>query len=448
MDRDAANAGADRPEANGATTELATLLLDPRNARTHSERNLALIEQALREVGAARSIVVDEAGTILAGNATVAAATQAGLTHVRFVEADGTELVAVRRTGLSPEQKRRLALLDNRAAELADWDTAILAALAEDTDLSGLWSDDEIAALMAREPAPVTPLTDPDSLPEVLDDPITTPGDLWLLGRHRLLCGDATNAEDVRRLMAGARAPLMPTDPPYLVNYQGGNHPQSWSNRPVVKDKHWDDYREGDGAAFFSAFLRVALDEALTATPALYQFHASARQALVEEAWKQNGLLVHQQLIWVKNRAILTHSHFMWQHETCFYGWVQGTPPRRTPPANATTVWTVAPAGGESASPVAETDAASGLHPTQKPVALIRRMVEYHTLPGEAVYEPFAGSGTALITCELTGRVCHALELAPAYCDVVVRRWEQLTGQQAVRAAAETGAPDRTADAA
>jgi DNA modification methylase len=411
--------------ADASVSPLSALTPDPRNARRHDERNLALIEAALREVGAARSIVVDETGVVLAGNATVHAAEQAGLERVRIVEADGSELVAVRRSGLTAEQKRRLALLDNRTAELADWDTDVLASLADDVDLSDLWEPDELAELLGEEQPPVQLLGDPDAVPDPPADPVTQPGDVWLLGSHRLLCGDATKAEDVRRLMSGTRSPLMPTDPPYLVNYQGGNHPQSWHNRAEVKDTHWDDYQEGDGVAFFADFLRVALAEALTPNPACYQFHASSRQALVEEAWRANGLLVHQQLIWVKSRAVLTHSHYLWQHEPCFYGWVQGKQPSRKPPSHATTVWSI-DQQGES----------QGLHPTQKPVALIRRMVEYHTAPGEAVYEPFAGSGTALVACEQRGWSCFALEVSPAFCDVVVQRWEELTGQTARRESA------------
>ena len=413
-----------------AISPLSSLTPDPRNARRHDDRNLALIEAALREVGAARSIVVDEAGVILAGNATVEAAEQAGLARVRIVEADGSELVAVRRSGLTEEQKRRLALLDNRTAELADWDTEVLASLADEIDLADLWVADELAELLGTEDAPVPLLGDPDAVPDPPDVPVTQSGDLWLLGSHRLLCGDATGVEDVRRLMAGTRSPLMPTDPPYLVNYQGGNHPQSWHNRAEVKNKHWDDYQEGDGATFFTDFLRVALAEALSPNPALYQFHASSRQTLVEQAWRENGLLVHQQLIWVKSRAVLTHSHYLWQHEPCFYGWVQGKQPSKKPPTTATTVWSIDQAGESS-----------GLHPTQKPVELLRRMVEYHTRPGEAVYEPFAGSGTALVACEQLGRSCYALEVSPAFCDVVVQRWEDLTGQTARRAAGD-GAED------
>jgi hypothetical protein len=205
----------------GEISLLAYLNPDPRNARSHSERNLELIASSLQEVGAARSIVVDEDGVILAGNATVTAAQHAGIDRVRVIDTDGTELVAVRRSGLTPEQKRRLALLDNRAAELASWDTEVLASLAEDTDLSGLWEPDELDALIADGSAPAHLLGDPDEIPDVPDDPITRSGDFWLLGSHRLLCGDATKPEDIARLMSGERAGCLWTDPPYGVSYVG-----------------------------------------------------------------------------------------------------------------------------------------------------------------------------------------------------------------------------------
>ncbi len=208
-------------DSDDTTAPLTSLLPDPRNARYHTDRNVDLIEQALREVGAARSIVVDETGTVLAGNATVEAAGKAGINQVRIVDADGAELIAVRRTNLSPEQKRRLALLDNRAAELAEWDTEVLASLAEDTDLSGLWEPDELADLLAATEVPVQWRGDPEDVPELPADPVTRSGDLWLLGTHHLLCGDATKPEDLNRLMAGEQASCLWTDPPYGVSYTG-----------------------------------------------------------------------------------------------------------------------------------------------------------------------------------------------------------------------------------
>jgi ParB-like chromosome segregation protein Spo0J len=159
--------------ADDTATSLDALTPDPDNARSHDARNLDLITEALRDVGAARSIVVDEHGVVLAGNATVQAATQAGLSRVRIIEADGTELIAVRRTGLTPGQKTRLALYDNRTAELASWDTEVLAALADEVDLSALWDSDELADLLGQDSSPSELAGDPDAIPEVPDDPVT-----------------------------------------------------------------------------------------------------------------------------------------------------------------------------------------------------------------------------------------------------------------------------------
>jgi len=227
---------------------------------------------------------------------------------------------------------------------------------------------------------------------------------------HQLLVGDSTVGQDVARVMGGQKAALMATDPPYLVDYQGGNHPQSWSNKPAVKDKHWDDYEEARGPELFVSFLRLAVEIALKPHVAIYQWHAHRRQALVEEAWRQVGLRVHQQIIWVKARPVLGHSHYMWQHEPCFYGWVEGQPPAKRPPPNSTTVWQINQQGLE------------GPHPTPKPLAIVTGPIGYHTEPGEVIYEPFAGSGTALAAAETTGRVCCAIEKAEAYVAVALER--------------------------
>ncbi len=227
---------------------------------------------------------------------------------------------------------------------------------------------------------------------------------------HRLLCADSTCAEDVRGLMNGRKATLMATDPPYLVDYQGGNHPQSWSNRPEVRDKHWDDYLEAEGPAFFVAFLKVALEVALVDNPAVYQWHAFKRQSLVEQAWREVGLLVHQQIIWAKSRPVLGHSHYMWRHEPCFYGWIQGKQPTLRPPPNVSTVWDIDQIGLD------------GNHPTEKPSAIFARPIEYHTQPGGLCYEPFSGSGTSLVAAEIKGRLCYAIEKAPAFVAVALER--------------------------
>jgi DNA modification methylase len=248
-----------------------------------------------------------------------------------------------------------------------------------------------------------------------------------VLGQHRLLCGDATRAADVERLMSGARAVLMATDPPYLVDYDGGNHPQTWGNggkRGKDPSRHWDAYTDPEHSLeFYRAFLAAALDEALIEAPALYQWFGAMRAPLVFAAWQAVGALPHQTLIWAKSRSILTHSHYMWDYEPCLYGWVKGRQPKRKPPADARAIWRID-------SQIE--DGAGHVHPTMKPLECFRRPIAYHSKPGELIYEPFAGSGTALIAAEQLGRVCYALELAPAFCDVVVERWQRLTGRKAV----------------
>ena len=225
------------------------------------------------------------------------------------------------------------------------------------------------------------------------------------------------------RLFGGAKASLLATDPPYLVDYSGGNHPASKGNKGKPgRDKHWDDYQDPEASVeFYQKFLALGLEH-LKPNCAVYQWHAHRRQALVEAAWIRCGLLVHQQIIWVKARGVLTHSHYLWSHEPCFYGWVEGQPPSKKPPSNQRTVWTLDQQGSSM-----------NIHPTQKPLELFLRPIEYHTEFGDIVYEPFLGSGTQLIAAEKLSRICFALEREPQYVDVAVKRWEAFTGEQAVK---------------
>jgi len=228
---------------------------------------------------------------------------------------------------------------------------------------------------------------------------------------HRLMCADSTDKASVERLMNEEKAGLMATDPPYCVEYHGGNHPRSLSNSELVKDKHHADYQEtGLGKNFFLQFLKVALDAALSERPAIYQWHAHKRQAMVEECWGECGLMIHQQLIWAKARPVLTFSHMLWAHEPCFYGWIKGKPPARKPPATATTLWKLDQQGLQ------------GIHPTEKPVAVFAWPMEWHLEKGEVAFEPFAGSGTSLVAAEQTGRLCYAIEKAPAFVACTLER--------------------------
>ena len=239
------------------------------------------------------------------------------------------------------------------------------------------------------------------------------------------MCGDATNERDVRRLIGGKRATLMATDPPYLVGYDGTNHPGSFGAKNGVPAFDWDACPDPAYAkSFYENFLAVALQEALAPTAACYQFFAMMRAESVFSAWREVGLLPHQVIIWAKSRSVPSRSDYMWSYEPCLYGWKQGSrpAPSRRPPAAATALWQI---------PSTIEDHADGLHPTQKAVEVVRRPIEYHTRRGEVIYEPFTGSGTALVAAELTARCFYGLEISPAYVDAARLRWERFTGQKA-----------------
>jgi DNA modification methylase len=394
---------------------------DPFNPRRISDAELEALTRSIKEFGLVDPIIARrEDRTVIGGHQRLLAARRLGLHTVPVVFVD-----------LTPEQAKLLNLALNRIS--GEWDQELLARLlAElqetpnvDVTLSG-FAEDEISKLLksldARERRTRPETFDVEAALKAAEAaPVAKPGDLWLLGDHRLLCGDSTSHDDVERLMNGEKASLMATDPPYLVDYQGGNHPASKANKGSPKrDKHWDDYHDPTTSVqFFKSFIQAGLGH-LEENAAIYQWHAHRRQALVEQAWTECGLLVHQQIIWVKARGVLTHSHFLWQHEPCFYGWLEGKPPARKPPPNESTVWQVDQQGENL-----------GIHPTQKPVELFTRPISYHTQLGEICYEPFLGSGTSIIAAERLSRRCYAMELEPRYVDVAVSRWEAFTGEEA-----------------
>jgi DNA modification methylase len=386
--------------------------------------DVAAVVRSYLEFGQRKPIVArhkpDGRGEVTAGNHQLQAALELGWTHVAVSWVDEDD-----------ERAMAWALADNRTSDLGVYDEAALTAYLEAVSLVGSqelfdatgYSTKDLVQFLARRK---TGRTDPDEVPEPPAEPITRPGDLWLLGEHRVLCGDSTDPDCVAEVMAGERAALMATDPPYLVDYGADNHPQSWANKSWTKDKGWDAYKDPEQSAeFFRAFLQAALDQALTESPVVYQWHASMRYVLVAQAWEACGLIAHQQVIWVKARAVLTRTDFMQQYEPCLYGWIRGKRPdvARRPPPDAKNVWSV--------NQVGESD---GIHPTQKPVELFRRPIEWHTEGTDVIFEPFGGSGTALIAAEMLGRRCHAIEISPAFVDVICRRYQQFSGTVPTRA--------------
>jgi DNA modification methylase len=262
----------------------------------------------------------------------------------------------------------------------------------------------------------------------------TRPGQLWRIGDHRLLCGDSTKAQDVKRLMGGERATLFSTDPPYAVGYCGGSHPQSWGNRGAAnRDKDWSaqyveaksaDVKNSDesGAELYRGFVEMAIKHAIKRDAAWYCWHASRRQMMLESIWNEFGAFAHQQIIWVKTRAVLTYSLYLWQHEPCLFGWIRGEKPKtfRTEVGERAgefpaTVWAVP-------SSEVETDA----HPTSKPCKLFTLPMQMHTEPGEICYEPFSGSGSQLVAAQQIGRRCYAIEKSAPFVAVALERMAAL----------------------
>ena len=385
-----------------------------------------LVARSIRQYGFVAPVVVWQSrGRLVAGHTRVRALESILAKEPSFVprDAPGIGLVPVRLHEFRNEaEANAYAVADNRLSEIADWDDALLGeVLSEIRELDARllteigFGSREIDQLI-REAQGGSDGVDPGAT-EQPANPVSRIGEVYRLGPHRLMCGDSTKSDDVLLLMNGERAVLCATDPPYLVDYSGDNHPQSFERERAGKtnNKNWDSYRDPKASIeFFSNFIRVAVEHALIDAPAFYQWHASKRQSLVEAAWIENKLLLHQQLVWVKSRPILTRSHFMWQHEPCFYGWIEGKPPALRPPVGGecTTIWTIDQIGEQD-----------GIHPTQKPLEIFERPISYHTKTGDLIYEPFSGSGSQLIAAAKLGRRCYAMELEPAFVDVARIRW-------------------------
>jgi DNA modification methylase len=420
---------------------LASLLPYARNARTHSPAQVKQIAASIAEWGWTMPVLVDDDGVLIAGHGRVLAAQGLGIADVPTMTA----------SGWTEAQVKAYRIADNKLTLNAGWDEGLLTL--ELGELRGLDFDLPLIGFDSNELLDIlgndVGQTDPDAAVAPPEAPATREGDVWRLGSHRLMCGSSLSADAVSALMQGRRASLVATDPPYLVDYSGGQHPgraneeKDWGERSAdvdaasrasrkrdTKNKDWSaSYREGtavnteQAVAFFADFIRTACEHAAAEHAAWYIWHASARQRELEEAMERCGLFAHQQIIWAKSRPVLTYSHFMWGHEPCFYGWRRGKQPLQRPPPSEGTVWRID-------SKIE--DGANGIHPTQKPVETVERPISYHTKVGDLLFEPFSGSGTALIAAEKTQRVCYAMELSPPFVDAAVLRWQAFTGQEAV----------------
>ena len=377
---------------------------DPANARKHNERNIQAIIGSLRRFGQQKPLVIDSSGVVRAGNGTLEAARQLGWETIDCVVTDlkGSDAIAY-------------AIADNRTAELAEWDDDVLAAqlnglLADDEELldAAGFTEEELEALLAD--SEIEAEVKEDEVPEPPVDPITKPGDLWILGEHRLLCGDSTKAEDVERLMAGAKADMVLSDPPYGVSYVG-------KTKDALKVEN-DELSEKD----LTALVVAAFDNAEASCRAGSYWYATAPPGplhiLFADDWKRRGIL-RQIMVWAKDSMVLGHSEYHYQHEPILFGWIPGDRHKNSD-RTRTTLWQY------------DRPKANREHPTMKPVALWSQAMTDGSRQGEIVYDPFLGSGTTLIAAEQLGRTCYGMEISPQYCDVIVKRWENLTGQKAV----------------
>lgn len=389
------------------------LYLSPANPR-HNDAAVPHVAASIRRFGWRQPIVARRTGEVIAGNTRLKAAAELGEASVPVVWFEGTDIEAT-----------AYAIADNRTAEFAEWDTPALARLLEelrDEDaLDGVgFSTDDIDQLLAEIAAAPAAVEDPGP-GEPPADPVSRPGDLWLLGGHRLLCGDATSIADVQRVMDGERAALVATDPPYLVDYTG--------ERPNDSGKDWTrDYREidiEDAEGFFrSVFTNVLA--VLGEKAAIYCWHAHKRSGEIQRIWRDLGILDHQQIVWVKPTAVFGRVYWHFRHEPCMMGWRKGAKPPHDGQHEHDSVWEVDWEG--------KARVVGNSHPTEKPVELFCRPMRKHTRVRDLVFEPFSGSGSQLIAAEQLGRRCRALEISPAFVDVAVRRWQEATGARATLA--------------
>jgi DNA modification methylase len=390
------------------TKSLDALVADPANRRLHPARNVEMVRASLQQLGAARSIVIDEDDVILAGNGVTAAALAAGITSVRVIETSGDELVAVRRRGLTPEQKRALALFDNRTAELAEWDVDGLRADSDaGLDLQPFWTADEQSEMLTVTRGGKT---DPDAVPEARATDIQR-GDLFELGAHRLLCGSATAAADVARVMGDEQAALCLTDPPYSVNYDRSRE-QRGGSTTAHAPYHEADIDPTDLLAGFFAQLPTSV--------LVMSYPMDRHFAALASALTAAQLELRRELVWVKDRfSFWPSANYQQQHEPILICVRRGVALGGTVPANMSSVFEV------------PRPHAHDLHPTEKPLELWRVFVTNHAAPGGLVFDPFVGSGTTLMACEELSRACRAIEIEPQYCQVTIDRWEAFTGQKA-----------------
>lgn len=391
--------------------KASSLTLDPHNARFHTDSDIEAIASSLRQFGQQTPVKLgrrDGQWVVLKGNGTVQAA--------QSIDPDADVWLSF--SDLKDQDAELYALADNRTAELSSWDWDALAeALSRGHDPDTLVSfgfDDNLAKEMKAALAGTQRAEEDGLVGEPTASPVAKPGDLWMLGRHRLLCGDSTSEKDVQRLiggLAGGITPqLMVTDPPYGVEYE-----PAWRNdADGGKRDRVGKVSNDDRADWTDAWKLFPGDVA-------YVWHADVKAAEVQRSIEGAGFATRSQIIWVKSRFALSRGDYHWQHEPCWYAVRNGKAGMWVGGRSQSTTWEI---------PLSSDDMET-THGTQKPVECMARPIRNHD--ADCVYEPFAGSGSTLIACEQLERICLAMELDPAYCDLIIERWEAFTGNKAAK---------------
>lgn len=390
---------------NIETIALADVADDPSNARRHSTWNLKSVRRSLERFGQQKPVVIDAAGTLIAGHATVAAA-----------RALGWETIDAVRSDLDGTARTAYAIADNRTAELGEWDERLLAEALKDLrteDLIVGFGDKNVDRYLKKLAEPIVE----DEAPDAPDTPVTRAGDLWLMGEHRLLCGDATCDESVARLLKETPF-IMVTDPPYGVQLD-----QGWFEKMGLDPARRCDYVHDDRVHRWPDVWKTC------AADVAYVWCASVSIDDVMTDLRAAGFNIRALCIWVKDRPVVTREGYLWQHEPCIYAVRKGKKARWRGGNNESTVW-------RAASPTRRFDSGEDTvtdHAAQKPVEIMARSIRNHGETGDVVYEPFAGSGTTLIAAEQLERRCFAMEIEPRFVDMICARYLKFTGCSPVR---------------
>ena len=454
----------EQTDSKEQVVDIDSLRQDTHNFNRGTEEGQQLMERSFKELGAGRSILLDREGNIIAGNKSQEAARKAGIKRVRIVETTGDELVAVKRTDIDIDsaEGRRMALLDNLTTQVnLAWDPSEIEAVS--SEIEGFDPSDYGFDLFDNTSSEEEPLPEEDDFGEgEKTEPVCQRGDIWELGEHRLMCGDSTEAADVAKLMDGETADLWLTDPPYNVDLSDkvehlneymkeiGEYKLGGIDKPIENDKMSDE----DFVKFLICTFAIARDH-LKAGGSFYVWTAQGHNQLqFAHALDSVGLPFKQQIIWNKREAVLGRQDYQWKHEPCFYGWKEGAGHYFVNLRNQRTVIedyeeidinkmkkdelkellkTLLERPHEESVITEGNLQRNHLHPTMKPVRLFGRLIRNSSKQGEIILDTFGGSGTTIIASEQLGRKARLMELDPHYCDVIIARWEKLTGQKAVK---------------